>query len=79
MWLGKFQAFIKSKALESVTDEDYKAFLTFLSVKKNVAASTQNQTFVAVLFFFRYVMKREPGEIKGVVRAKQKPYRPVLL
>ncbi len=34
MWLGKFQAFTKSKDLESVNDEDYKAFLTFLAVKK---------------------------------------------
>jgi len=73
MWLRKFQAFTKSKSLESINDEDYKAFLTFLAVEKNVAASTQNQAFNALLFFFRHVMKREPGEIKGAVRAKQKP------
>ena len=79
MWLGRFQAFTKSKPLESISDEDYKAFLTFLAVEKNVAASTQNQAFSALLFFFRHVMKREPGEIKGTVRAKQKPYMPVVL
>ena len=79
MWLRKFQAFTKSKSLESINDEDYKAFLTFLAVEKNVAASTQNQAFNALLFFFRHVMKREPGEIKGTVRAKQKPYMPVVL
>ncbi len=50
MWLGKFQAFTKSKDLESANDEDYKAFLTFLAVKKNVAASTRNQAFNALLF-----------------------------
>ena len=79
MWLRKFQAFTKSKTFESVTDEDYKAFLTFLAVKRKVSASTQNQAFNALLFFFRHVMKREPGDIKNVVRAKQKPYRPVVL
>ena len=73
MWLGRFQAFTKSKPLESISDEDYKDFLTFLAVERNVAASTQNQAFNALLFFFRHVMKREPGEIKGAVRAKQKP------
>jgi integron integrase len=31
------------------------------------------------LFFFRHVLKREPGEIEGVTRAKQKPYMPVVL
>ncbi|MBW2709125.1 MAG: phage integrase N-terminal SAM-like domain-containing protein [Deltaproteobacteria bacterium] len=51
MWLRKFQAFTKSKSLESINDEDYKAFLTFLAVEKNVAASTQNQAFNALLFF----------------------------
>ncbi len=62
MWLARFQTFTKSKSLERVTDEDYKAFLTFLAVEKNVAASSQNQAFNALLFFFRHVMKREPGE-----------------
>ena len=79
MWVCKFQAFTKSKPLESVTDEDCKAFLTFPAVKRKVPASTQNQAFNALLFFFRHVMKREPGDIKNVVRAKQKPYRLAVL
>lgn len=79
MWLGKFQTFTKSKPPETLTSEDYKAFLTFLAVQKQVSASTQNQAFNALLFFFRHVLKREPGEITDVVRAKQKPYLPVVL
>ena len=78
-WIKKFQAFIKSKALENLSDLDIKEFLTFLAVKQNVSASTQNQAFNALLFFFRHILKREPGELKGIVRAKRRPYIPVVL
>ena len=59
--------------------DDVKAFLSYLAVKREVAASTQNQAFNALLFFFRHVLKKEFGEIDGVVRAKRKPYIPVVL
>ena len=36
MWLRKFQTFTKSKSLESINDENYKAFLTFLAVEKRL-------------------------------------------
>jgi site-specific recombinase XerD len=48
-------------------------------VKKTVSASSQNQAFNGLLFFFRYVLKQEFGEIDGVVRAKRKLYIPVVL
>ena len=52
MWLSRFQTFTKSKQLESISIDDYKDFLTSLAVEKNVAASTQNQAFNALFFFF---------------------------
>lgn len=78
-WLAKFQAFTKSKPVASLNDADIKAFLTFLAVKKSVAASTQNVAFNALLFFFRHVLKKEPGELKNIARAKRRPYIPVVL
>ena len=56
-----------------------KAFLTFLAVEKKVSASSQNQAFNALLFFFRHVLKKEFGQMDGVVRARHKPYIPVVL
>lgn len=78
-WLRKFQAFTKSKSLDLLSDTDIKDFLTFLAVKRNVSSSTQNQAFNALLFFYRHVLKKEPGIIKDTVRAKRKPYIPVVL
>ena len=54
-------------------------FLSFLAVKQQVSASTQNQAFNALLFLFKQVLKKEFGEIKGVARAKRRPYIPVVL
>jgi integron integrase len=78
-WVRKLQAFTRSKPPESLSPEDVKAFLTFLAVERQVSASSQNQAFNALLFFFRHVLKQEFGEMEGVVRAKRKPYIPVVL
>jgi len=79
LWAEKLRYHIKAKAPEMLTAEDVKSFLTFLAVKKKVSASSQNQAFNALLFFFRHVLKKEFGKIDGVVRAKRKPYIPVVL
>ncbi|MCJ8502629.1 integron integrase [Desulfatitalea alkaliphila] len=78
-WLGQFQAFTRSKPLDSLSDTDIKGFLTYLAVQRNVAAATQNLAFNALLFFYRHVLKKEPGDLKNIARAKRKPYIPVVL
>ncbi|MCF6249585.1 MAG: integron integrase [Desulfobacula sp.] len=78
-WVHKFEKFIKSKALELIVVDDVKRFLTFLAVEEHCSASAQNQAFNGLLFFFRNILKKEFGKIDGVVRAKRKPYIPVVL
>ena len=75
----QFQAFVKSKNLQLVEVEDVKEFLTYMAVKKKVSASSQNLAFNALLFLFRNVFKTEFGKIDGIVRAKRRPYIPVVL
>jgi len=78
-WVRQFQNFTKSKGPQLLSNTDVKDFLTFLAVKRKVSASSQNQAFNALLFFFRHILKTEFGEIKDVPRAKRKPYIPVVL
>jgi len=78
-WVRKIQYFSKSKDPELLSTTDVKDFLTFLAVKQKVSASSQNQAFNALLFFFRHVLNLEFGKIDGVVRAKRKSYIPVVL
>jgi integron integrase len=79
LWTRKFQTFTRSKPPSELSTADVKAFLTDLAVEQNVAASTQNQAFNALLFFFRHVLGKEFGKVDGVVRAKRRRYIPVVL
>ncbi|WP_281279296.1 integron integrase [Desulfobotulus mexicanus] len=79
LWAEKLRYFTLHKPPEMLDVEDVKRFLTHLAVERKVAASSQNQAFNALLFFFRHVLHREFGTMEGVVRVKRKPYIPVVL
>jgi integron integrase len=78
-WARKLQGFTRNKPPAELTVEDVKSFLTYLAVERHVSASSQNQAFNALLFVFRHVLGKEFGEVEGVVRAKKRPYVPVVL
>jgi site-specific recombinase XerD len=78
-YIRQLQSFTKSKDYQKLSQQDVIDFLTFLAVEKQVSAASQNLAFNALLFLFKHVLKKEFGEIKGVVRAKRKPYIPVVL
>ena len=78
-WVRHFQNFTKSRDPQSLTDSDVKEFLTYLAVDRKVSASSQNQAFNALLFFFRHIIKKEFRGMKDIPRAKRKPYIPVVL
>ena len=62
-----------------MTTADVKAYLTYLAVKCNVAASTQNQAFNSLLFLYRHALKSEFGDLRDVPRAKKSLYIPMVL
>jgi integron integrase len=78
-WLQQFQTYTKGKDVRLLDMDDVKGFLSHLAVNKQVAASSQNQAFNALLFLFRHVLQKEFTKVEGVVRAKRRPYIPVVL
>ncbi len=62
-----------------LSNSDVKVYLTFPAVKCKVSASTQNQAFHYLLFFYRHILKKDFGEQKDIPRAKQLKYIPVVL
>ena len=78
-WAKRYILFHHKRHPNEMDARYIQAFLTDLAVNRNVAASTQNQAFNALLFLFKHVLRREFGEINGVVRAKRKPYIPTVL
>jgi Phage integrase, N-terminal SAM-like domain len=69
-WVARFQAFVRSRPTAKLSNQEVRGFLSSLAVKHGASASSQNQAFNALLFFFRHVLRRDFGEIGGVVRAK---------
>ena len=63
---------------DSVFERDVESHLSDLAVDGNVAASTQNRAFHALIKFFKLVLKRELGGIEAI-RASGGTYVPTVL
>jgi integron integrase len=77
-WIKRYIYFHDKRHPKNMGRSEIEAFLTHLAVNRNVAASTQNQAFNALLFLYKEVLELEFDEIKGVVRAKKPQKLPVV-
>ncbi len=57
-WVRQFERWLPKKNPNALNSADARAFLTHLAVDRHVAASTQNQTFNALLFFYKHTDER---------------------
>ncbi len=64
-WAWRFADWLRGRPIETATDEDIKGFLSYLAVERSVASSTQRQALNALVFFFREVLGREPGDLRS--------------
>ncbi len=58
--------------------DEIREYLTHLAVEKNVAASTQNVAFNALIFLYKQVLQIELPLVQGVLRAKKPKHLPVV-
>jgi integron integrase len=80
-WIERFLEYARQTAKKAITEtdaSDFKNFLSHLALVQRVSASTQNQAFNAILFFFRYVLGKEVGNLADTVRAKRGQKLPVV-
>jgi|SRR6056297_1916083 len=75
-WLRQFYRFLQGASPYSLDSAHITNFLTWLAVDRNIAASTQNQAFNAILFFYRHVLEKEVGQISEVVRSRKRQWLP---
>jgi len=78
-WTRTFRKYLNNKKPETVSELDLKNFLTYLAVQKGLAASTQKQSFIALLFLFRNVLFKEITNLNGVIRSTQHKKLPLVL
>jgi len=78
-WARRFRAAFPSRAMAELGEDEVRRFLEDLAISRQVAASTQNQAFAALLFLFEEVLGRALGEMSETVRAKRGRRLPVVL
>jgi len=69
--IKRFLLFTGPVTSEVLGEIHVQRFLEYLAVQRLVAASTQNQAFSALLFFFKRVLNRPLGDIEDTVRASR--------
>jgi integrase len=78
-WVRRFYLFMKGRSPYSLESRDVKDFMTYLAAERNVAISTQNQAFNAILFLFRHILEKSIDNIGEAIRAKRTRRLPVVL
>src|SRR5690242_13508141 len=77
-WIKRFIRFHGVRHPQEMGADEVKAFLSHLATQMNVAASTQNQAFSALLFLYQTVLKERLPWIDDIVRAKRPAKLPVV-
>jgi integron integrase len=78
-WVKRFILFHHKRHPSEMGAKEINEYLTFLAVKTNVAAATQNQALNAIIFFYREIIGREIPDIGEFIRAKTMKRLPVVL
>ncbi len=58
IWVKKFRGFMRNKNPHELTMADVKEYMKYLAVRVNVSASSRNQAFNGLLFFFKNILKK---------------------
>ena len=78
-WIRRYIVFHGLRHPKGLNSLDIEAFITFLAVKRNVSASTQNQALSAILFLYRKVLGEDPDRIELIERPNRPKRLPVVL
>jgi integron integrase len=79
-WIRRYILFHNKRHPQEMGVAEIEAFLSHLAVQEQVASSTQNQAFSAILFLYRNVLKQELDESSiSALRARPSRYVPTVL
>ncbi|HZI20050.1 MAG TPA: integron integrase [Pyrinomonadaceae bacterium] len=77
-WIREYIIFFGKRHPDEMGAGEVSAFVSHLAVRRDVAASTQNQALSALLFLYREVLGRQVEWVDEVVRAKRPRRLPVV-
>jgi len=62
-WIKRYIVFHNKKHPAEMGEKEINQFLNHLAVKENVSASTQNLALCAIIFLYKHILKKDPGEL----------------
>ncbi len=78
-WINAFARYLGDTPVTVLTEQHAREFLSHLAIEQGVSASTQNQAFSALLFFYTRVLKIGFGDFRDTPRAKRVHNIPTVL
>jgi site-specific recombinase XerD len=78
-WVRRFLVFYGLVPVAQLDGHALGTYLSYLAQERSVAASTQHQALNALVFLFKKVLKRPPGDFSDFSKAKQPVREPVAL
>ena len=78
-WVRRYILFHGKRHPSTMGEREITAFLTYLTVNRHVAASTQNQALSAILYLYRNVLHMQLEWLDDVVRAERPQRLSVIL
>jgi integron integrase len=78
-WIRRYILFHGKRHPAEMGAAEVGEFLTHLAIKREVAASTQNQALAALLFLYKNVLKQDLPWLKNIERAKRPARIPLVL
>jgi integrase len=66
LWLRRYISALRQMPHELTSEKKMEKFLTDLACKRDVSASTQNQAFNAILFFYQNVLEQPLGNVRAL-------------
>lgn len=78
-WIRRFVAFHGRRHPAELGQGEVERFLNHLAIRREVAASTQNQALAAILFLYKRVLGIKLPWLDGITHAKRPQHLPVVL
>jgi len=77
--VAAYFGYVNARELDMRSSQSVREYLSYLATRREVAASSQNQAFSAILYLFRNVWDAELSDMGNTVRAKRPINLPVVL
>lgn len=79
MWVNDFLHFHGGRDPAEMESQHIRDYVSHLAVERNVAISTQTQAICALVFFFKNILLKDPGDFSDATRSTKEPRVPVVM